>query len=192
MVLTVEPGLYFGSWRNDIHVPERYSGIGIRIEDDILITDNGPIVLTSMVPKTIEDIEELVGIWCLKMDEIGTILEDQLSDDPPILTIPEAASLYEKAPLNDLLFVANKMRERRVPGRIVTYLIDRNINYTNICTINCHFCSFYRPPGHKENYTQSINQISERIRELEEIGGSRILMQGGVKSGFRTSNGIPI
>ncbi len=62
MVLTVEPGLYFGSWRNDIHVPERYSGIGIRIEDDILITDNGPIVLTDMVPKTIEDIEELVGI----------------------------------------------------------------------------------------------------------------------------------
>ena len=62
MVLTVEPGLYFGSWRNDIHVPERYSGIGIRIEDDILITDNGPIVLTDMVPKTIEDIEEVVGI----------------------------------------------------------------------------------------------------------------------------------
>ena len=114
------------------------------------------------------------------MDEIGTILEGQLSDDPPILTIPEAASLYENAPLNDLLYVSNKIRERRVPGRIVTYLIDRNINYTNICTINCHFCSFYRPPGHKENYTQSISQISERIRDLEKIGGSRILMQGGV------------
>ena len=61
MVLTVEPGLYFGSWRSDINVPDRYSGIGIRIEDDVLITDNGPEVLTSMVPKSIEEIEELVG-----------------------------------------------------------------------------------------------------------------------------------
>lgn len=61
MVLTVEPGLYFGSWRSDIDVPERYSGIGIRIEDDVLITDNGPLVLTSACPKTVEEIETLVG-----------------------------------------------------------------------------------------------------------------------------------
>ena len=61
MVLTVEPGLYFGSWRSDIDVPERYSGIGIRIEDDVLITDNGPVVLTSACPKTVEEIETLVG-----------------------------------------------------------------------------------------------------------------------------------
>ena len=62
----------------------------------------------------------------------------------------------------------------------VTYLIDRNINYTNICTINCQFCSFYRPPGHEETYTQSIDEISARIQELENIEGVRILMQGGV------------
>ena len=121
------------------------------------------------------------------MSEIETILKDQLSDNPSILTIPQAVLLYEKAPLNDLLFVANRMRERRVPGRNVTYLIDRNINYTNICTINCHFCSFYRPPGHKENYTQSINQISERIRELEDP--NRWLQDidaGRSQPGFRT------
>ena len=114
------------------------------------------------------------------MSGIEVILKGQLSDEPPILTIPQATLLYENAPLNDLLFVANEMREKRVPGRKVTYLIDRNINYTNICTINCHFCSFYRPPGHDENYTQSITQISDRISDLEKIGGSRILMQGGV------------
>ena len=61
MVLTVEPGLYFGSWRSDISVPERYSGIGIRIEDDVLVTDGGPIILTSSCPKEISDIEDLVG-----------------------------------------------------------------------------------------------------------------------------------
>jgi len=54
------------------------------------------------------------------------------------------------------------------------------VNYTNVCTINCQFCSFYRPPGHDETYTQSFEDISQRVRELEEIGGSRILMQGGV------------
>ena len=59
-------------------------------------------------------------------------------------------------------------------------MVDRNINYTNICTINCQFCSFYRSPGHAEIYTQSIDEISERIRELETLGGCRILMQGGV------------
>jgi len=76
--------------------------------------------------------------------------------------------------------VALERRKAQVPGKLVTYLIDRNINYTNVCTINCHFCSFYRSPGHKDSYTQTVEQISERIYELERVGGSRILMQGGV------------
>ncbi len=71
-------------------------------------------------------------------------------------------------------------RRKQVPGNRITYLVDRNINYTNVCTINCQFCSFYRPPGHSETYTQTFKQISARISELEQIGGSRILMQGGV------------
>ena len=61
MVVTVEPGLYFGSWRTDIEIPDRYAGIGVRIEDNVLITDNGPVVLTSNCPKTIDEIEALVG-----------------------------------------------------------------------------------------------------------------------------------
>tara|TARA_A200000113_G_scaffold220250_1_gene230065 strand:- start:5872 stop:7173 length:1302 start_codon:yes stop_codon:yes gene_type:complete len=61
MVVTVEPGLYFASWRNDISVPKKYSGIGVRIEDDVLITEDGPVVLTDMCPKTIDEIESIVG-----------------------------------------------------------------------------------------------------------------------------------
>ena len=61
MVLTVEPGLYFGSWRTDVEIPERYAGIGVRIEDNVLITTDGPVVLTSSCPKTIDEIEALVG-----------------------------------------------------------------------------------------------------------------------------------
>jgi Xaa-Pro aminopeptidase len=61
MCLTVEPGLYFGAWRPDVDCPERYANIGIRIEDDVLITSNGPVVLTEDCPKSIEDIERIVG-----------------------------------------------------------------------------------------------------------------------------------
>ena len=61
MVLTIEPGLYFGSWRNDIEMPERYAGIGVRIEDDVLVTEQGPLVLSSSCPKMVDEIEQLVG-----------------------------------------------------------------------------------------------------------------------------------
>ena len=61
MVVTVEPGLYFGSWRTDVNIPSRYAGIGVRIEDDVLITDSGPVVLSAGCPKEIEEIEALVG-----------------------------------------------------------------------------------------------------------------------------------
>ena len=61
MVVTIEPGLYFAAWREDISVPQKYSGIGVRIEDDVLITEDGPVVLTEMCPKTIDEIESIVG-----------------------------------------------------------------------------------------------------------------------------------
>ena len=61
MCLTIEPGLYFGAWRPDVDCPERYANIGIRIEDDVLVTNDGPVILTEDCPKTIEEIEEIVG-----------------------------------------------------------------------------------------------------------------------------------
>ena len=114
------------------------------------------------------------------MRDWKTILSEQLSPEAERLTVEDATILYEKADINDLMFVSLERRKKQVPGNVVTYLVDRNINYTNVCTINCQFCSFYRPPGHSEEYTQSFEEISQRITELEEIGGSRILMQGGV------------
>ena len=96
------------------------------------------------------------------------------------LSVDDAIILYRDAPLHALRRSANQRRIEMNGNREVTYLIDRNINYTNVCTINCQFCSFYRPPGHDETYTQTIEEISERVRQLEAIEGSRILMQGGV------------
>ena len=96
------------------------------------------------------------------------------------LTSEEALVLYNDAPLHQLMTAAHQRRIAMHGPSSVTYLVDRNINYTNVCTINCQFCSFYRPPGHDETYTQSFEEISGRIEALEEIGGVRILMQGGV------------
>jgi len=109
---------------------------------------------------------------------IKAIINDVHQGNP--LSEENALVLYEKAPLHQILQAAHEYRLRVNPNSEVTYLVDRNINYTNVCTINCQFCSFYRPPGHDETYTQEINEISDRVTELEQIGGSRILMQGGV------------
>ena len=98
----------------------------------------------------------------------------------PRLSPAEALELYQEKPFYELLNLADERRRLMSPENIVTYLVDMNINHTNACTINCQFCSFYRPPGHPQVYTQTIDQISNRINELESIGGTRILMQGGV------------
>ncbi|MAH98422.1 MAG: dehypoxanthine futalosine cyclase [Euryarchaeota archaeon] len=116
----------------------------------------------------------------IEMSSWREILRGMLDNPYHYLSTEDASEIYYNASLSDLMYAAMENRNAKVPGKIVTYLVDRNINYTNICTINCHFCSFYRPPGHPENYTQSIDQISRRVSELEEIGGTRILMQGGV------------
>ena len=92
----------------------------------------------------------------------------------------DALELYRDAPTSLLGSLADTIRARKHPERVVTYIIDRNVNYTNVCTINCQFCSFYRPPGHEETYTQTYEQISARFSELEEVDGVRVLMQGGV------------
>ena len=114
------------------------------------------------------------------MSNWRSILRSQCSENPPRLSVEDAVSLYDSADINELMHAAMLRRRSQVPGNEVTYLVDRNVNYTNVCTINCQFCSFYRPPEHPESYTQSIDEISERLSELEAIGGSRVLMQGGV------------
>ncbi len=95
------------------------------------------------------------------------------------LSYVEGLRLYTEADLLTLGVAANTARQIHVPGKTVTYLIDRNINYTNVCTTNCTFCGFYRLPGHPEAYVRSKEDIVQRIQEVVNIGGTRILMQGG-------------
>jgi cyclic dehypoxanthinyl futalosine synthase len=72
------------------------------------------------------------------------------------------------------------VRQRKHPNRMVTFNIGRNINYTNVCWVRCKFCAFYRVPGHEEGYVLTDEEILEKCRELVELGGREILIQGGL------------
>jgi cyclic dehypoxanthinyl futalosine synthase len=105
------------------------------------------------------------------------LLEKALSGQR--LELPEIVALYD-LPLPDLASAAHQKRLERTNPAVVTYLIDRNINYTNICNVGCNFCAFYRTPRQGDAYTLSFEEISQKVAELEAIGGTRILLQGGV------------
>ncbi|MBZ9714280.1 cyclic dehypoxanthinyl futalosine synthase [Deinococcus multiflagellatus] len=108
----------------------------------------------------------------------GTALLDQATRGER-LSPSEIEALYH-LPLPEVAAAAHHLRlARRDPG-VVTFLIDRNINYTNICNVGCNFCAFYRTRRQKDSYTLDYEQISAKIRELEAVGGTRILLQGGV------------
>ncbi|WP_310571468.1 cyclic dehypoxanthinyl futalosine synthase [Gemmatimonas sp.] len=86
---------------------------------------------------------------------------------------------YTNAPLLELGMEADRVRQAKHPHGVVTYIVDRNINYTNVCVADCGFCAFYRRPKHGEGYTLSFEQIGEKIEETKALGGVQILIQGG-------------
>lgn len=95
------------------------------------------------------------------------------------LTAEEGVFLFENASTASLMYVANQLRQHHVPGNVVTWIIDRNSNTTNVCIANCKFCNFYRRPGHEEAYTTSIEEYKQKIEETFQFGGEQLLLQGG-------------
>lgn len=96
------------------------------------------------------------------------------------LDAADARFLLEEAPLLALGELANAERFRRRPEAEVTFVVDTNPNYTNVCEVDCTFCAFYRPPGHEEAYTWSVDEMLDRIAPAVEQGATTVLMQGGV------------
>ncbi|UPK70360.1 cyclic dehypoxanthinyl futalosine synthase [Chitinophaga filiformis] len=95
------------------------------------------------------------------------------------LTPEEGIYLFERAPLAELMDIANELRKQQVPHGKVTWQIDRNVNTTNVCTANCKFCNFYRVPGHAEAYITTIDEYKKKIEETLKFGGDQLLLQGG-------------
>jgi cyclic dehypoxanthinyl futalosine synthase len=91
----------------------------------------------------------------------------------------EYLELYERASLLELGSLADAVRWRLHPEAAVSYIIDRNINYTNVCVADCQFCAFYRRPKDSDGYVLSYEEIGAKIDECKEIGGVQILIQGG-------------
>ena len=95
------------------------------------------------------------------------------------LSVEEGVYLFEHAPLAELMYVADELRKIQVPHGKVTWIIDRNMNTTNVCIANCKFCNFYRIPGHAEAYITDIETYKKKIEETFRFGGEQLLLQGG-------------
>jgi cyclic dehypoxanthinyl futalosine synthase len=95
------------------------------------------------------------------------------------ITPEEALLLYTEAPFHELGEAADAVRRRRYPDGVVTYLIDRNINYTNVCVTACKFCAFFRAPKHAEGWSHPMEEILRRCGEAVDLGATQVMLQGG-------------
>jgi len=100
------------------------------------------------------------------------------------LSAEDCTTLLESNDFVRIGLAADEIRQRKNPGDVVTYIIDRNINYTNVCNVVCTFCAFYRRPGKPDTYVHSIEEIEKRIDETIALGGTGVLMQGGLHPDF--------
>ena len=96
------------------------------------------------------------------------------------LTAEEGTALYHEAPLEELMFIGDKLRQIHVPGNNAGWMIDRNVNITNICFSQCKFCNFCRRKDSPEAYVTSIDDYIEKTDELIALGGDQLLLQGGM------------
>jgi cyclic dehypoxanthinyl futalosine synthase len=109
---------------------------------------------------------------------IDTLLADAAAGGR--LSFDEGVRLHESASLFDLGQAADARRRQLHPSGVVTYIIDRNVNYTNACTTACQFCNFYRPPGDARVHTLTRDELACKLQETINLGGIQVLLQGGI------------
>lgn len=112
------------------------------------------------------------------MTDTETLLARTLEGEH--LSVEEGTRLYLRAPLSHLMFAANAVRKKLHPGNEVTWIIDRNVNYSNICISGCKFCNFYRGINHREAFITTPEEYRQKIDELFALGGNQLLLQGGM------------
>jgi cyclic dehypoxanthinyl futalosine synthase len=95
------------------------------------------------------------------------------------LSAEEGVFLFENVPTTELMAVAYELRMKQKPENVVTWIIDRNVNTTNVCIANCKFCNFFRKPGAPDAYITTIDQYKQKIEETFRYGGDQLLLQGG-------------
>jgi cyclic dehypoxanthinyl futalosine synthase len=115
--------------------------------------------------------------FCTTYMNLSTVFKKALNFE--FLTVEEGMFLFNNAALSELMLVADELRKKQVPHGKVTWIIDRNLNTTNVCIANCKFCNFYRIPGHAEAYITDIETYKRKIDETFKYGGEQLLLQGG-------------
>ena len=116
------------------------------------------------------------------MSDIQPILKSVLAGNR--LSVEDCTALLESNDIVRIGAAADEIRKRKHPANIVTYIIDRNINYTNVCNVVCTFCAFYRRPGAPDTYVRTLDEICAKIDETIALGGTGVLMQGGLHPDF--------
>lgn len=109
--------------------------------------------------------------------EVSQLLQRALDQD--FLTAEEGTFLFQNASTAELMYVGNELKKKHKKHNKVTWIIDRNLNTTNVCIANCKFCNFYRIPGHEEAYITSMEEYKVKIEETIRYGGNQLLLQGG-------------
>jgi len=109
--------------------------------------------------------------------QVDTLLKRALKQE--FLSAEEGEFLFHNASTSELMFVGNELKRQHKKHNKVTWIIDRNLNTTNVCIANCKFCNFYRIPGHEEAYVTSMEEYKIKIEETIKYGGNQLLLQGG-------------
>ncbi len=125
-----------------------------------------------------------IGLLCFAIVELIKTKDMDIIDEKIVagqrITAAEAIQLYNDGDLHRLGFLANEVRQRLHPENIVTYVVDRNINYTDVCISACKFCAFFKAPEDEAGYVLSFDELREKIEETKALGGTQVLLQGGL------------
>lgn len=114
----------------------------------------------------------------MRSSEFQSIYRKALLLEP--ITAEETLVLYSEAPLSELMYVAHEIRKKFHPDNTVTWIIDRNVNITNVCTSGCLFCNFHCAPQSEKAYITTADEYDEKIETLFALGGDQLLLQGGM------------
>lgn len=123
------------------------------------------------------NISTFTAYLCSSVMHTGKLLQRAL--DMQFLSIEEGMHLFEQVPTAELMAVGHSLRMQQKPEKVVTWIIDRNVNTTNVCIANCKFCNFFRKPGAPDAYITTIEQYKQKIDETYRLGGEQLLLQGG-------------
>jgi cyclic dehypoxanthinyl futalosine synthase len=114
--------------------------------------------------------------------QVDTLLKRALNQE--FLSAEDGEFLFYNASTAELMYVGNELKKQKKQSNKVTWIIDRNLNTTNVCIANCKFCNFFRVPGHEEAYVTSMEEYRTKIEETIKYGGNQLLLQGGHHPGL--------